>query len=226
MLISPKFFSSLFLSAALLFSFIARAEEPAQAVEKNPSGLYEEYRHIQKIDFEKHEKLKNFGIMYGLQWIVYGITQEETIREHGSFHNWLTNPWHADYDKDTYDYNIFKHALSGQLYYQFYRSRGYPEQQAFLWTVASSTAFEFTIETVTEVPSYQDLYQTPVLGTIVGVGMEKLSMYFHSKKTWPNRLLGYVFNPFTLLSDSQYGYVTVPVVTKNFKGVQLSWSFQ
>ncbi|UYL07926.1 DUF3943 domain-containing protein [Bdellovibrio sp. SKB1291214] len=226
MLISPKFFSSLILSVAVLFSVITGAEESAPVLQKNPTGLYEEYKQIPKAEFEKHERLKNFAIMYGLQWIVYGVTQYHTIKEHGSFHNWIRNPWHADYDKDTYDYNIFKHSLSGELYYQYYRSRGYSEQESFLWAVASSTAFEFTIETVTEVPSYQDLYQTPVLGTVVGVGMEKLSLYFHSKKTWPNRLLGYFFNPFTLLSHSQYGYVTVPVVTNNYKGIQISWSFQ
>ncbi|QDK45743.1 DUF3943 domain-containing protein [Bdellovibrio sp. ZAP7] len=223
---SLKIFSALFLSAALLLASPAHAQEETPSFQKDPSGLYEEYRHFEKPEFEKYEKLKNFGIMYGLQWVVYAITQAETIQEHGSFHNWITNPSYAEYDKDTYDYNIFKHSLSGELYYQFYRSRGYTETEAFLWTVASSTAFEFTIETVTEAPSYQDLYQTPVLGTVVGVGFEKLSLYFHSKKTWSNRLLGYVFNPFSLLKSSRYGYVAVPVVSQNFHGVNLSWSFE
>ncbi len=226
MLISPKIFSSLILSVTVLLSLPVSAQEVPTTLEKNPSGLYEEYRHFEKTDFEKYEKLKNFGIMYGLQWVVYIITQRETIEEHGSFQNWITNPSHAEYDKDTYDYNIFKHSLSGELYYQFYRSRGYSEGESFLWAVASSTAFEFTIETITEPPSYQDLYQTPVLGTVVGVGFEKLSLYFHSKKTWPNRLLGYVFNPFSLLASSQYGYVAIPVVSQNYNGVNLSWSFQ
>ncbi|WP_413574684.1 DUF3943 domain-containing protein [Bdellovibrio sp. HCB290] len=199
--------------------------EVSVLTEKSPSGLFEEYKHIPKTDYAENEKIKNFGIMYGLQWGVYLVTQWETIEDNGSFKNWINNPWHPDYDKDTYDYNIFKHAYSGQLYYQFYRSRGYDEVTAFYWTIASSMAFEFTIETVTEVPSFQDMYLTPVLGTVVGVGFEKLSFYYHSKKTTPYRLLGYIFNPFTLLPSSHYGYVA-PIVSENFKGVNVSWSFE
>ncbi|WP_413557226.1 DUF3943 domain-containing protein [Bdellovibrio sp. HCB209] len=228
MLISRKFFKSLLLSVVVLFGSVVHAEDTttAESIHKKPTGMFEEYKHIPKTEFAEHEKLKNFGIMYGLQWIVYIGSQHETIKSHGSWHNFFNNPFHPDYDKDTFDYNIFKHSLSGELYYQYYRSRGYIEQDAFLWAVTSSLAFEFAIETVTEVPSLQDIYLTPVLGTIVGFGFEKLSLYFHSKKTWPNRLLGYVFNPFTILPDSRYGYVAMPIVSENFKGVQVSWSFE
>ncbi|WP_413584300.1 DUF3943 domain-containing protein [Bdellovibrio sp. HCB274] len=225
---------SILLCATVLFSAVnthaqdsAATPDVSNLIEKKPSDLYEQYRHLPKSasEFEPGDKWKYFGIMYGLQWGVYLVTQWETIEEHASFDNWIHNPWTPDYDKDTYDYNIFKHAYSGQLYYQFYRSRGYDEVTAFYWTVASSMAFEFTIETMTEVPSFQDMYLTPVLGAVVGVGFEKLSLYYHSKKTLPYRLLGYVFNPFTLLPSSQYGYVA-PIVSENYKGVNVSWSFE
>ncbi|WP_413581719.1 DUF3943 domain-containing protein [Bdellovibrio sp. HCB288] len=224
--------SSTLLALILLFtaghSFAqvsAEAGSGSVIVEKKPSNLFENYQHLPRADIEPGEKWKYFGVMYGLQWAVYLVTQWETIEDHGSFDNFFDHALHPDYDKDTYDYNIFKHAYSGQLYYQFYRSRGYDEVTAFYWTIGSSLAFEFAIEPLTEVPSLQDIYLTPVLGTIVGVGFENLSFYFHSKKTWPNRLLGYIFNPFTLLPDSHYGYVA-PIVSDKFKGVNVGWSFE
>ncbi|MBO9665352.1 MAG: DUF3943 domain-containing protein [Bdellovibrio sp.] len=219
MLTSQWYFK--FLAGILVLAFFgqAHAEEEAPQTE-------ERYVQISRTDFTGTERAINFGLMYAGQWIVYGITQEETIREHGSFSNWITNMWHPEYDKDTYDYNIFKHAISGQLYYQWYRSRGYTEQRAFLWSFMSSLAFEFTIETVTERPSFQDMYLTPVLGSVLGMGMERVSLYFHSKKSWPYRALGFLFNPFSLLPDSQYKFVAVPIAKKDFAGLQVSWSFQ
>jgi hypothetical protein len=36
----------------------------------------------------------------------------------------------------------------------------------------SSALFEFTVEVYTEPASVQDLYQTPILGSILGLGLE------------------------------------------------------
>lgn len=199
----------------------------AQSESTVESALTEQkYQQIPRYDIQIHDKLRNFTWMYGGQWIVYIATQHETIREHGSFENWYTHPWHPEFDKDTFDYNLVKHAISGQLYYQWYRSRGYTEQRAFLWSFISSMAFETTIETITEKPSFQDMYQTPVFGSLLGMGMERVSLYFHSKNTWFGHTLGYLFNPFSLLPDSQYQFVAVPVVSSQSAGVQVVWSFQ
>lgn len=207
----------------MLIAGVARAEESDVLT---PSQTQEKYEQVTRYDIQIHDKLRNFTWMYGGQWLVYFATQHETIREHGSFQNWIRNPWHPEYDKDTFDYNLFKHAFSGQLYYQWYRSRGYTEQRAFLWSFISSMAFEETIETITEKPSLQDIYQTPVFGSLLGMGMERISLYFHSQKAWPYRVLGYLFNPFSILPDSQYKFVAVPMVSSQMTGVQVVWSFQ
>jgi hypothetical protein len=36
------------------------------------------------------------------------------------------------------------------------------------------------------------------------MGFEQLSLYFHSLETWPSTMLGYLFNPFTIVPFSQY----------------------
>ncbi|MFM6927308.1 MAG: DUF3943 domain-containing protein [Bdellovibrio sp.] len=190
------------------------------------SETQEKYQQVTRLDIQVPDKIRNFTWMYAGQWLVYFATQSETIREYGSFQNWIRNPWHPEYDKDTFDYNLLKHSFSGQLYYQWYRSRGYTEQRAFMWSFISSMAFEETIETITEKPSLQDIYQTPVLGSLLGMGMERVSLYFHSQKKWPYRVLGYIFNPFSLLPDSQYKFVAVPMVSSQVTGVQVVWSFQ
>lgn len=197
----------------ILLSLPLLASE-SEAPAKDPAAV---------LEFSNTDKAKNFAAVYGFQWGFYLLSQEQTIRTHGSFNNWLENPFHPEFDKDTFDYNIFKHAFSGSYYYLYYRSRGYTEQSAFIWTVASSMAFEFTIETVTERPSIQDMYQTPLFGAIVGVGFETLSLKLHSLDTWYGHALGYLLNPFTLLPHDTF--TVAPVVSPNQVGALMSWSY-
>ena len=49
--------------------------------------------------------------MYVGQWVFYYYSQQEDIEKHGSFENWKSNPFKAHYDKDSFDYNVFKHAF-------------------------------------------------------------------------------------------------------------------
>lgn len=168
------------------------------------SSSREDFHHIPREEIGSGEKAANFGALYLVQWASYYATQRETIEEHGSFKNMRENITKPHFDKDHFNYNIMKHTLTGQYYYLFYRSRGYDVETSFTWSTLSSLAFEFTIETITERPSYQDIYQTPVFGSIVGMGFERLSLYFHSLQTVPTTMLGYLFNPFTVLPFSQY----------------------
>lgn len=146
-----------------------------------------------------YERMRNFGIVYGAQWAVYLATQKPTIERNGSLSNWLNYPFRPHFDNDSFDYNLFQHSLTGGGYFLFYRSQGYTKTDAFLWSTISSATFEFTIETVTERPSWQDLYQTPVYGTLLGLGLESVSDMFFEKDNWWGRALGYLTNPFRLL---------------------------
>lgn len=171
------------------------------------------------------EYAQNFGMMYGAQWAFYVISQEETIDKHGSFDNWISYPSQPDFDKDSFDYNIFKHSLAGNYYYLFYRHQGYDEMESFAWTFLSSLAFEFTIETVTEKPSLQDIYQTPIYGTIVGMGSERLSRHLlESDSTW-TQFLGYLVNPFNILNKNPSSVSALPLFDSKAPGFVMSWRF-
>lgn len=174
----------------------------------------------------KKEKFTNFGVVYGAQWTYYLIGQREIIDEYGSFRNWHQNMFSPHFDKDSFDYNIFKHTLTGNYYYLWYRSRGYEESDSLVWSFISSLTFEFTIETATERPSWQDIYQTPVFGTAMGYGVEKLSLYFHEWDNWYGHTLGYILNPFTLLPRSRSAEVTIaPIINKGTTGAYATYRF-
>ncbi len=192
------------------------------AQEKSASA--DSYKHLPDETITTSDKAMNFGFLYLVQWAGYFATQDSVIREHGSVKNMRENITKPHFDKDHFNWNLSKHTAVGQYYYLFYRSRGYGKQSAFHWSALSSLAFEFTIETATEPASYQDIYQTPVFGSILGMGTEKLSLYFHSLQTWPTTLLGYLFNPFTALPSpySRYQIAWRPVKIEDKSGVALT----
>lgn len=172
------------------------------------------------------EKATNFGLVFGAQVVTYIATQNEIIREHGSFKNWVQYPLMPHFDKDNFDYNIIKHSIVGHYYYLFYRSRGYQERSAFFWAIGSSLLFEFGIETVTERPSFQDMYLTPVFGTVLGMGMERLSGYFHSLHTLPTTIIGYILNPMPLIPGAKCDCGIIPNVGKKGEaGVVVTYRF-
>ena len=181
--------------------------------------------HSETADIPGLSRLRNFSYLYVGQWGAYFLTQRGTIQERGSFNNWRQNPFRPHFDFDGFNYNVFAHSIVGQLYYQYYRSRGYSEGASFLWTFLSSAAFEFSIETVTERPSFQDVYQTPVFGTLVGMGFERISLFLHSTDFWPARVLGYIFNPFSLIPNSSYQFKTAPILNPQAPGATVSWNF-
>lgn len=155
------------------------------------------------------EKTINFAAVYTLQWAYYLTFQRDDIDKYGSFDNWKNYPFQPHYDHDSFHYNLVRHTIAGQYYYLFYRSREYTQPQAFAWTALSSLAYEFTIETFTERPSYQDIFLTPLFGTTVGVGIENLSAWLHTTDTWIGHTLGYILNPFTLLPPTSDIFGTI-----------------
>lgn len=177
------------------------------------------------VHISSQEKTVNFTMVYAAQWTYYLIVHKKEIDKYGSFENWIKYPRNPHYDRDSFEYNLYRHTLAGQYYYLFYRSRNYSEQNAFIWSAISSFAFEFTIETVTERPSYQDLYQTPVFGTVLGVGVEKLSNYLHETDTWAGHFFGYILNPFTLLLPTSEIIGTVELHSNQI-AVRIGWEFE
>ncbi len=212
----------------LSFTSLSWGQIPEEE-EFDDGGSFPNYIPQGRPEVPNKEKFLNFGAVYGFQWAFYFYSQQETIEsDGGSLRNWYTNPFKPHFDKDSFDYNIVKHSLVGNYYYQFYRSRGYTEKNAFFWSFMSSLAFEFTIETITEKPSYQDIYQTPVFGTVLGIGFEKASIYFHSMNTWYGTTLGYLFNPMTLIPQfarEDKAVTLTPVLNSKMTGFVATYRF-
>jgi hypothetical protein len=102
---------------------------------------------------------------------------------------------------------------------------GYKKFNSFIMTAIGSTFFEFFIETITEPPSIQDLWQTPVLGSLLGLATESLSLFFINSDYMVGHIAAYILNPFLLFDQSHYRVVTVPVLDQNYRGVGVTISF-
>lgn len=169
--------------------------------------------------------LLHLGIMYLGQWGFYSVSQYENIRNNGSFKNWYRNMASLHMDKDSYDYNLIKHTIAGSYYFLFYRSRGYSPVKSFFLSTASVILFEFTIETTTEKPSIQDIYQTPVLGAVLGAGIDAASLYLIRSRYLPLRIIGYILNPFRLVGHNPRYNSSIPLIGYDYQGYHVSISF-
>lgn len=145
-----------------------------------------------------NESLKHVVAMYGVSWIVYPLSQPKVFREEGSWTKYKTNFGQIVFDRDEPFWNWFVHPISGSQLYLYYRANGYDRINSLGMAFISSTLFEFTIEVYTEPASIQDLYQTPILGSLLGVGLESLSMYLLNTGNVVGRFIGHVINPSTL----------------------------
>lgn len=146
----------------------------------------------------KNESLKHIAAIYGVTWAVYPLTQPDVVKNKGSWSNYKRNFGKLVFDKDEPFWNWFVHPISGSQLYLYYRANGYNRIDSLGMAFISSTLFEFTVEIYTEPASIQDLYQTPVIGSFLGVGLENLSLYLLNSGNAFGRFVGHVINPATL----------------------------
>lgn len=144
------------------------------------------------------ESLLQISAVYGLSWALYPVSQPKVFRDSGSFKNYKENFGKLVFDRDEPFWNWFVHPLTGSQLFLYYRANGYNRIDSLGMAFISSTLFEFTVEVYTEPASVQDLYQTPVIGSIVGLGLETLSMYLLNSGNVFGKFLGHALNPMTL----------------------------
>jgi hypothetical protein len=72
------------------------------------------------------------------------------------------------FDFDNFYFNYVAHPIDGSEFYLVARNRGLTWWQSFAYAAAVSTVFEFLIESAYERASWQDLWITPVSGTVIG----------------------------------------------------------
>jgi hypothetical protein len=146
----------------------------------------------------KQESLNHLSAIYAVTWLAYPLTQPDVVREQGSWKKYSHNFGKLVFDRDEPFWNWFVHPISGSQLYLYYRANGYSRINSMGMAFISSTLFEFTVEIYTEPASIQDLYQTPVIGSFLGVGLENLSLYLLNSGNAFGRTIGHIINPATL----------------------------
>jgi hypothetical protein len=214
---------------AIIFSLQTQAQDHAPTPNLLPKA--EQTRHPKyhygyiEREHTTDESLKLIGIIYGVSWGFYPLTQPKIVKENGSWAKYQDNLGRLVFDHDEPFWNWFVHPISGSQLFLFYRANGYSQIDSLSMAFISSTLFEFTIEIYTEPASVQDLYQTPVLGAILGVGIEKLSMYLLNTGNPVGRVFGHIINPSTLFDFYEGKVLITPQYDGKAGGVTLLMDF-
>ena len=140
---------------------------------------------------------------------------KEKILEEG-----LTKQWAKNYDagpvwdEDGFFFNWITHPYAGAVYYMSARGSGFKRWESFVYSTLMSTLFwEFGVEAFAEIPSWQDLFITPITGSFIGEGffILKGKIIENERKVLNSRLLGgtslFLMDPFNELLDI-FGYKT------------------
>lgn len=113
------------------------------------------------------------------------------------------------WDKDSFIINYVGHSITGGWYYTVARNNGVSKEASFLYSAFLSTVmWEYGYEAVAEIPSWQDLISTPILGSITGEFFYTLERKIDKNegKVLNSKILGnvsyFLLNPIGNISDS------------------------
>jgi hypothetical protein len=178
-------------------------------------------------NYETSDRLFHLGVVYGVSWAFYPLFQPEVMMgEKGSWRDYRENLGKTVFDQDEPFWNWIVHPISGSQLYLFYRAMGYARTDSFAMTFISSALFEYTIEIYSEPASYQDLYQTPVLGATFGYGIELLSTELLNRPSKLAQFFGRVINPLSYIVDRDDAVSVAPFTDfRSTHGFQLTLEF-
>ena len=119
---------------------------------------------------------------------------KKEIRDTPLFERWWNHVREGPvWDKDNWVFNYILHPYGGAAYYMSARTQGCSAINSFLYAFGVSTIFwEYGIEAFNEIPSYQDMFITPIVGAIMGEAFYKLKRRILHDDTclFGSRLLG------------------------------------
>ena len=164
---------NLSLAAVLALSLVASdarasdvevvTRDPADEVElyRDGAGLWRDTKYFLGYQFGA------IAILYVMPESVSGWSSEQ--KKDYSFSVWWEKTTHPENDSDVFYINYILHPYWGASYFVRARERGFNNWQSFGYSTLLSTVFEFGIEAMAEEPSKQDLWVTPVIGSMVGM---------------------------------------------------------
>jgi Domain of unknown function (DUF3943) len=102
--------------------------------------------------------------------VLYPLPESVTgwDKDTAGFSKWWDNVSNPHRDKDDAYLNWITHPYWGAAYYIRGRERGLNRWQSFGYSALLSTLYEYGAEAFFEKPSYQDLWITPVIGSLLG----------------------------------------------------------
>lgn len=106
------------------------------------------------------------GLLYLMPESVSGWSDES--KEEYSVQDWRDNVSNPHRDSDSNFINYVLHPYWGATYYVRGQQRGLDRSGSFWYSAMLATLYEFGLEALFEQPSYQDLWTTPVLGSLLG----------------------------------------------------------
>ena len=157
-------------------------------------------------------------VVFGVLWVLpESVTNwdKEDMKENGITDKWKQNVKAGPvWDSDNFFLNFIAHPYAGAVYYMTARSSGFTMFESFVYSAFVSTFFwEYGIEAFAEIPSWQDLFVTPIVGSMFGEGFFylKKSIIKNDSRVLNSRLLGkttiFLMDPFNTVLDG-LGYQT------------------
>jgi Domain of unknown function (DUF3943) len=100
------------------------------------------------------------------------------------------------WDNDNWKINFIGHPVSGSFYYNSLRSQNTSIFHSFLFATTQSLIWEYIIEATSENPSTQDLFITPIVGSILGESIHRLTMSMRRNGfNFFEKIFVLIFNP-------------------------------
>jgi len=124
-------------------------------------------------------------------------------------------------DEDDWAINYLGHPISGAIYYSMARNDGLDPFESFLFSSFMSTfIWEYGYEAFAEVPSIQDLWSTPIIGSFMGEGMYLLEKELDKKHglVYGSRVLGNIsywfLDPMGRIAEGIGGFLDLDVTLR------------
>lgn len=149
-------------------------------------------------------QLAVIGLLYVAPESVSGWTDED--KEDFDSGKWEEHVKDPERDDDHWFINYVLHPYWGATYYIRGRERGFSRPQSFFFSFGLSFLYEFGFEAMFEKPSYQDLWTTPVIGSLVGefwfTGVRDRIKAKPGELNWKDKTVLFLTDPLGVLSSA------------------------
>jgi hypothetical protein len=121
----------------------------------------------------------------------------------GNLRNAYTGP--PVWDTDHWFHNYIGHPYGGSVYYNTVRCQGAKKGQSFLFSMALSLQWEYFFEAFAEQPSIQDLFITPVFGSLLGEFVHRVTVSLKKNGTsFGEKVIITILNPTSVVFNGYH----------------------